>query len=486
MSTTFASHHPATGEIFQEFANLAPDEVAAIVADARSATLGWQSLGTDGRKKVLLAWCASLTKRIDEAAEIIAAETGKPVSDAALEVALAISHLSWAAKNAKQVLRTQTRSSGLLMINMHARVERSPYGVVGVIGPWNYPLYTPMGSISYALAAGNTVVFKPSEFTPGVGVWLANSFAAVAPFPHIFTTITGLPGTGKALTESAIDKISFTGSTNTAKKVAASCINRMVPYVLECGGKDPVIIAADANLDQAAENTLWSAMANSGQSCIGAERVYVVESVAAEFIKKISDRARKIVAGADYGPITMPAQLGIIQSHIDDAAARGASFAVGDAHSVAGPYVSPIIMLEVPEESSAVQDETFGPTLTIKTVKNLEEAITLANATRYGLGATVWSKRHGHKIATQLRCGMVSINSVFSVAAIAAVPFGGIKDSGVGRVHGPEGLFEFTYARSVVAKRFSLPISFTTFDRTKFTDRAIKTLIKSLHSKVVG
>jgi aldehyde dehydrogenase (NAD+) len=369
------------------------------------------------------------------------------------------------------------------MFNMSAKVQRVPFGVVGVIGPWNYPMFTPMGSIAYALAAGNTVVFKPSEYTPAVGDWLAKSFAEVAPFSGIFTTITGLPDTGRALTESAVNKISFTGSTRTAKKVAASAAERMIPVVLECGGKDPVIVAGDADIDLAAEYALWSAMANAGQSCIGAERVYVLESVADKFIASITAQAKKIHEGKNYGPATMPSQLNVIQGHIDDALSRGATFLVGGKDSVHDGMVAPTIMTNVPEDSTAMLEETFGPTLAINRVKSMAEAISLSNASAYGLAAAVFSKRDGESIAAQLHCGMVSINSVFSFAAVSSVPFGGVKDSGYGRIHGHEGLLEFTYPRTVVSTRFRIPLAFTTFKRSKFADGVIQKLIKFLYGR---
>ena len=490
MSTlnTFSSHNPNSGAILADYPNTSREEVFATVDRARAASQQWQAFSPRERKKVLLRWCALLTQEVEQIAALIKEETGKPISDATLEATLAIGHLDWAAKNAEKVLGPQHRPSGLLMFNMSASVEHVPLGVVGVIGPWNYPIFTPMGSISYALAAGNAVVFKPSEYTPGVGALLGELFHQVSPIPHLFTVVTGLPETGVALTESAVDKISFTGSTRTAKKVAASCATRMVPVVLECGGKDPVIVAADADLDLAAEYALWSAMSNAGQTCIGAERVYVLESVADAFIAKIKVRAEKVHPGAQgsYGPATMPSQLNVIQSHIDDAASKGAHFLIGSTDSVKAPYVEPVIMLDVPENSTAITEETFGPTLAINRVASISEAITLANATRYGLAASVFSKRHGKEIARQLQCGMVSINSVIAFAAIASVPFGGVKDSGYGRIHGPEGLLEFTYARTIVKQLFKIPLVFTSFERTPFADKFIKAAVRLLHSKGLG
>jgi len=345
-----------------------------------------------------------------------------------------------------------------------------------------------MGSISYALAAGNTVIFKPSEYTPGVGVWLEESFNEVAPFADIFTTITGLGETGGALCTSGVDKISFTGSTRTAKIVAAQCATNMVPVVLECGGKDPVIVAADANLARAVDATIWSAMANAGQSCIGAERVYVDEKVADRFVELAVELAKTIHAGApgdgNYGPATMPSQIKVIQKHIKAAIVDGGTCAYGGPDSVKPPFVQPVILLNVPEDSTAVREETFGPTIIINRVKNMREAIDLSNASSYGLGANVWSRRQGKRIAAELACGMVAINSTFSFAAVASVPFGGVKDSGYGRVHGPEGLLEYTYARTVVRTRFNLPIKFLSFKRRPKDDSLVIALTKMLKGRL--
>ena len=482
-SATFDKADPATGEVIGQYQNFSQDEVFTCVDAANLASARWQEFGFTARKKTLLKWASYITKNHNEIAQLVASECGKPIGDAALEVSISIDNLSWAAKHAEQIMRKQDRPAGLLMFNMKAQVQRSPLGVVGIIGPWNYPIFTPMGSIAYALAAGNTVVFKPSEYTPGVGKWLADSFAQIAPFENILTTVTGLPETGKALTESRVNKISFTGSTRTAKKVAASCAERMIPVVLECGGKDPVIVDTDADLKLAAEYALWSAMANAGQSCIGAERVYVVESVAEQFIEIITKMAKKIEVGKDYGPATMPSQLKVIQSHLDDAKAAGAKFLVGGADSVKGAFVEPVIMVDVPESSTAMTQETFGPTLAINKVINTDEAIRLSNASSYGLAAAVFSKRNGERIASKLACGMVSINSVFLFAAVASVPFGGVKDSGYGRIHGAEGLLEYTYARTVVKTRFRIPLKFTSFGRTKLSEKILTTLIKRLHGR---
>ena len=488
MANTFQSLNPVTGDVIATHPITTTAQVYEATTIAYDAFERWSASGFRNRRKVLLSYSEAILKEIDRIANLVTLETGKPHSDAKLEIALAAHHIAWAARNAESVLRTAHRSPGLLMANMSATVERSPLGAVGVIGPWNYPVFTPMGSIAYALAAGNTVIFKPSEFTPGVGIALAELFAEVAGDDEIFQVITGLGETGAALCESGVKKLAFTGSTATAKKVAALCATTLTPVIAECGGKDPVIIAEDANLSAAADATVWSALSNAGQTCIGAERVYIDEKVADLFIEKVTAIASEIHAGnpqsAQYGPSTMPSQIKVIQSHIKDALKKGGVAALGGPQSIQGDFVQPVILLDVPEDSLAITDETFGPTLVINRVPDMDTAIALANASRYGLGASIWSRRQGKKIASQLQCGMVAINSTISFASVASVPFGGVKDSGYGRIHGPEGLLEFTYPRTVVRARFKMPLAITSFNRTEKTDRLIVKILTILRGRL--
>lgn len=487
-SSTFDSHNPVNGDIAGTFPIHSESEVYAAVTLASDAASRWVELGYKGRKHILLAYSRLILSEIDSLSEQVTLETGKPHSDAKLEITLAAHHIAWAARNAESVLRTAHRPVGALMANMSATVERSPLGVVGVIGPWNYPVFTPMGSIAYALAAGNTVVFKPSEYTPGVGIALAELFEHVAGSSEYFQVITGYGETGAALCRSGVKKLAFTGSTATAKKVAALCAQTLTPVIAECGGKDPVIIARDADLTRAADATVWSAFSNAGQTCIGAERVYVDENIADIFTEKVIALAKTIHAGnpadANYGPATMPSQLKIIQSHIRDAVKRGGIPVVGGTQSVGDRFVQPVVLLQVPEDSTAVTEETFGPTLVINRVPDMATAIELSNASRYGLGASVWSRRQGRAIASQLQCGMVAINSVISFAAVASIPFGGTKDSGYGRIHGPEGLLEFTYARSVVRAKFQLPLPLTSFKRTAKIDNLVVKVLRILRGRL--
>lgn len=476
--THFQSLNPRNGEVIATHEIYSKDAVNGAVTLASESFKRWGQLSYAKRKHILLKWKRELVAKSEDFAQLISLETGKPIGDARLEVSIAISHLTWAAKKAGYYLKPQSRKPGLLLFNFEAEVQRIPFGAIGVIGPWNYPLFTPMGSIAYALAAGNTVVFKPSEFTPGVGVLIAESFESVCEIPNVLKTVTGLGETGKYLCESAIGKLAFTGSTRTAKLVAETCAKNMVPVLLECGGKDPVLVDKDANLKLAAEYSVWSAMANAGQSCIGAERIYVHEKVAEKFQAEVLKIVRELVPGQSYGPATMPKQLEIIKRHIQDATNAGAKMLYGDVNSVNERFVNPVVMAAVPENCSAMTEETFGPTIAINTVQNMNQAIELANASEYGLGASVFSKRNGYAIAKGLECGMVAINSSFTFAAVPSVPFGGAKQSGYGRIHGPEGLFEFTFARTFVKPRFEIPLRATSFKRTKSQEKIIATLSK--------
>ncbi|PZS40798.1 MAG: aldehyde dehydrogenase, partial [Pseudonocardiales bacterium] len=483
----FASIDPRTGEVV---AYHQVDDEAAVreaVVRAREAAAWWGGLGFAERRRRLLSWRSALTRRIDELAALITAETGKPRDDARVECVLVVAHLDWAARHAEKVLRRRRVRSGLLMLQEASTVEYQPYGVIGVIGPWNYPAHTPMGSISYALAAGNAVVFKPSELTPGVGRALAESLARVVPEYPLLQVVTGFGETGVALCRSGVDKLAFTGSAITAKKVMATCAETLTPIVLECGGKDALLVDSDADLAAAADAAVWGAMTNAGQTCVGVERVYVVDDVAAEFTDRVVAQTRRLRTGgepsADLGPITRPDQVEVIRGHLADALARGGTALVGGAESVRAPYVEPVVLADVPENSTAVTDETFGPTVTLHRVANLDDAVARVNAGRYGLGAAVFSARRGPEIAGRLRCGMVAVNSVVSYAAVPALPFGGVGDSGFGRIHGADGLREFTRVKAVTRRRFRPAVQVLTFARPAWAIRLLLRIVRVLYGR---
>ncbi|RSN59207.1 aldehyde dehydrogenase [Amycolatopsis sp. WAC 04182] len=484
---TFDSLSPATDEVVGTYPVHTREDVRAAIARAKDAAEWWAGLGYDGRAERLRRWKGVITRRLPQLCQVVRDETGKPIADAQLESVLAIEHIAWAGKHARKILGKQRRAAGLMMSNQAATVEYQPLGVVGVIGPWNYPVFTPLGSIAYALAAGNTVVFKPSEYTPGVGKWLVDAFAEVVPEWPVLQLITGFGETGASLVTGGVDKIAFTGSTGTGKKIMAAAAETLTPVIIEAGGKDAVLVDADADLEAAADATVWGAFSNSGQTCIGVERVYVHERVHDEFVAKVVEKSKDVRAGSDaaaqYGPVTMPSQLAVIKRHIADALERGGKALVGGVDAVGDRYVQPTVLVDVPEDSAAVQEETFGPTVTIAKVRDMDEAVEKANDTKYGLGSTVFSKSRGLELAGRLRTGMTSINAPLSFAGIASLPFGGVGDSGFGRIHGPEGLREFARPKAVARQRFTAPIVLTSFSRKEKTDALVAKLITVLHGK---
>lgn len=492
---TFEVRNPANGEVLATYPVCAEREVTAAVERARHAATWWAGLPWQQRRQRLLAWKSHICRYMMRLAAVVHDETGKPVDDATLEIVNTIFHLDWAAKNANAVLKPKRVPSGLAMINQAASVEYHPLGVIGVIGPWNYPVFTPMGSIGYALAAGNAVVFKPSELTAGTGVWLAESFTEV--LREVFgddqpalQAVTGLGATGGALAASRVDKVAFTGSPATARKVIAAAARNLTPVLAECGGKDALIVAADADLDAAADATAWGAMSNAGQTCVGVERVYVVESAYDKFLEKLNDKVGALRAGDDenasYGPMTLPSQVGIVDRQLRDAVARGGRAAHGGPESVQAPYIRPVVLTGVPEDAPAVREETFGPMVTVTSVASLDEAVELANASPYALGSSVFTKnrRAGMAAARALRAGMTSVNAVIAFAAVPALPFGGSGESGFGRIHGADGLREFSRPKAITRQRMKPLVRTTTFTRGQADMDRIVRLVTALHGRL--
>ncbi len=380
-AVTFETLNPATGQVIAAFPVAGPEEAAAAVNRAREASRWWAELGWRERRNRLLDWKSQVTRQLDELAILVHDETGKPADDARLEIVLAILHIDWAARHAQRVLGPHRVFSGVAALNLSATVEYQPLGVIGIIGPWNYPVLTPMGSIAYALAAGNAVVFKPSEFTPAVGEWLVQSFGQTAgrgaPQP-VLQLLTGDGRTGGALVTAGVDKVAFTGSAATARKVMAAAAASLTPVIAECGGKDALIVDADADLNAAADAAAWGGLSNAGQTCIGIERVYVADPVYETFLAKLTERVAALRPGSDegasYGPMTMPSQIDVIRRHLADAVARGGRALPGPVEeAIDGGYVRPVILTDVPEDADAVREETFGPTITVRRVASLEE-----------------------------------------------------------------------------------------------------------------
>ncbi|MEU8213306.1 aldehyde dehydrogenase family protein [Micromonospora sp. NPDC049044] len=480
------STSPATGAEAGRFPVATDADVRRAVENARTAGGWWAGLGFTDRRERMLRWRALLAKRIEELAQLVHVEGGKPTADAIVEIVTAIEHIDWAARNASRVLGPRRVRSRLILAEFSGHLEYQPHGVVGVIGPWNYPVFTPIGSAAYALAAGNAVVLKPSEYTPAAGQWLVDSFAEVVPEHQVFTAVHGLGDVGAALCRSGVDKVAFTGSTATARKVMAACAETLTPVLIEGGGKDAMIVDSDADLDAAAEACVWGGMTNAGQTCIGIERVYAVDSVFDAFVDKVVARAGRLTVGpegTDIGPITMPRQLDVIRQHIDAAIASGGRAVLGGPSAVQPPYVHPTVLVDVPEESAAVREETFGPTLTISRVRDADEAVSRANALSYGLGGSVFGRRRAVAIARQLRSGMAAINSSLTFAGMSTLPFGGVGDSGFGRIHGADGLREFGRAKAVTRRRARSLLPSMTFERTPTDVARLVKAIKIMYGR---
>jgi len=485
---TFDSLDPGNGQVIGSYPVTSPEQVRAAVARAAEAALWWQGQGFAGRRTHLRAWKGVLARRIHELAELVHVENGKPHADAVLEITLAIDHLEWAGKHAAKVLGPRKVPAGLMAANQAATLEYQPFGVVGVIGPWNYPVFTPMGSLAYALAAGNAVVFKPSEYTPGVGRWLERAWQMAVPQrPDVLQVVTGLGETGAALCRAEVGKLAFTGSAATGRKVMAACAETLTPVLMECGGKDAMIVDDDADVAAAAEAALWGGMSNAGQTCIGIERVYATEKVYDAFVAELTSQVRQVRPGSDpqasYGPITMPGQIDVIRRHLADALARGGRALTGG--NVNGALVEPTVLVDVPEDSAAVQEETFGPTLTVARVRDAEEAVTRTNATSYGLAGAVFTgnARRGVELARRMRSGMTSVNSVIAFASVPSLPFGGVGDSGFGRIHGEDGLKEFTRAKAITRQRFALPTPLLTFKRNPALTNQLAKVMGMVHGR---
>jgi succinate-semialdehyde dehydrogenase/glutarate-semialdehyde dehydrogenase len=463
LSDRFEVVNPGTRAVVGAHPIHTASDIAERLTSAREAQRWWADQGFAGRKHAMTKWVRWLAAHADEIYALGHQETARPIPDVQMEFIAGIEEIRWAGANASRILKTRSVAPGIALFNFAARVSHEPLGVVGLITPWNVPIYTVLSGTACALAAGNAVLVKPSELSPGVATFVLDGFHHANPdIPAgLVGYVTGLADTGAALCRSGVDKLAFTGSVPTGRRVMATCAENLTPVVLELGGKDPTVVAPDADLDAAAKAVVWGAFFNAGQACVGVERVYVVREVRDEFLAHVKRYTELVTAGLDdgasYGPMITPGQVEIVRRHIDAALDGGATALVGGSEAVRPPFIDPVVLVDVPESNPAVAEETFGPTLVVNTADDVDDAVRRANGTSFGLGSSVFSARHGDEIARRLRAGGVTINAVLSFVGMPSVPFGGVGDSGFGRFHGAAGLREFTYAKSTVRKRFSMP-----------------------------
>lgn len=483
---TLSAHDPATLEPLGEVPVMDADAVRAVVERARQAQAGWAKTSFAERRAVMRTLSDLIVERHEDICRIAVRDSGKTMVDAALgEVFPVLEKIRYVIRQGERDLRPEKRASGILA-QKSARVEYYPLGVIGVICPWNFPFHNLLCPTVPALFAGNAVVAKVSEHTS----WSAQPYLdlireALVTHGHsaeLVHVVTGYGATGSALVTSGADKIFFTGSPHNGRKVMEAASRAPTDVVLELGGKDPMIVCEDADLDHAVEQAMLGVFTACGQMCVGVERIYVMDEVYDEFVRRVVDKARALRQGAplgdqvvDCGAMTMPRQLEIIEELLGDAIAKGAKILAGGsrAESLEGQFFQPTVLVDVDHSMRIIHEEQFGPVMVIVRVRDEAEAIRLANDTEYGLGSSVFTKdlKRGDRIAAQLRTGMTVINDYGIAYMVQSLPFGGVGISGVGRINGREGLRACCNTKAVVSDRFSLgkgvsvyPIQTTTYE----------------------
>lgn len=457
------SVNPATGEILREFDSASEHEVRDAVARARAAQPAWSALGVRKRAAVLKEFQFLLHDKKAEIAAVITREAGKPYAEAlTTEVLVALDSARFCVENAHGLLREEVVQHGnLAMKTKSGRVLREPYGVIGIISPWNYPFSIPTTESLAALIAGNTVVVKPSELTSLIALELAKLFHSAGAPENVFHVMVGDGSTGAALLESDIDKLIFTGSVPTGKRIAQAAAARLLPVVLELGGKDPMLVLDDADVDVASSGAVWGAFVNAGQACLSVERCYVHRSIYQAFVEACVQKVKQLRIGngmdpeTDMGPMIHERQLRIVEEQVNDAKARGARVLTGGTRLTnLGPnFYAPTVLTDVTHAMRIMREETFGPVLPIMPFETDEEAVALANDSEYGLAASIWTRDtgRGKRLSAVVAAGTVQINDATSCFGISEAPHGGIKSSGIGCTHGRFGLEEMVRIKYVAA-----------------------------------
>jgi acyl-CoA reductase-like NAD-dependent aldehyde dehydrogenase len=456
-------HNPASGELIAMVAVDPPSAVAATVARVRANQPEWEALGIEGRFNWLAQLRDWLLDNTDRVLDTMQMETGKVRADASNEPAYLADLINFYGAKASQFIGEQgIRPHTAMLAAKKLRIQYRPHPVVGIISPWNFPLILPLGDAIPALQAGASVVIKPSEFTPLGLAEVVKAWQEEIGGPEVLDCVQGGAETATALIDAA-DFIQFTGSDRTGRKVMARAADTLTPVSLELGGKDPMIVLADADVDRAANAAAWGAMMNSGQVCMSVERIYVEEPVYEEFVAKLTTEVGKLRQGADdrsfgkdVGAMTSPNQTAIVESHVEDALAAGARALTGG-RRVEGPgdYFEPTVLVDVDHSMKVMRDETFGPVVGVMRVADSEEALRLANDSRYGLAASVFGERErAERVARRVECGSVNVNDVLVNYLSSDVPFGGWKQSGIGFRHGEPGIKKYCRSESLVITRF--------------------------------
>ena len=472
-SNLIQCYNPATGEFIGTVPISTESEIKQVREVLRSAFPFWSRKPLKVRLKILQEFSYRLIDSAEIITQVINKETGKSRQDAMVELLMSVNFLARTLREAPSVLQPQKPFSPLFW-SKKMEVTHHPYGTVAVIAPWNYPFALAIQPILSALAAGNVVLFKPSEQAPLTGQLIGRLFKQFTPLAPYVQIVQGDAKVGAAVIATQPDLIQFTGSAATAQTIIRQSAEKLIPTIFELGGNDPMIVLEDADLQSAAWWGVWGSCYNAGQSCVNVERIYVVEEKYHVFVKEAVTAAKTLNVGYSdqlktpyhYGPISTIKQLEIIEAHLADALAKGAKIIYGGERD--GLLMQPTILVNVDHSMRVMQEESFGPIIPIMCVKDSAEAIRLANDSEYGLGAIVWSSpARSKQILRQLHAGVLVANDTVAHFAIDGIPFGGVKMSGYGRTHGSQELLQFTHTRSYImgnapdqrdlAVRFRLP-----------------------------
>ena len=493
MSTVLEVCSPVDGRVVGKTENLGPPEVKAAATALRAAQPEWESIGPEGRSRWLLDWLDWLLDHERTILELVQAESGKTWGDATLETTTFVELVTYYTRHGAEFLQPRrVRPHSPLGLSKRLELVFRPHPLVGVITPWNGPVSTAALDCVGALMAGAAVLSKPSEVAPLAWTELARGWADVGA-PPVLAVVNGDGATGAAVVDE-VDMVMFTGSSRTGRRIAARAGERLIPASLELGGKDAMIVLADADLDRAAGAATWASMLYSGQMCVSVERVYVEAPVHDAFVDRVVTEARRLRQGtdapgsfsADVGAMATAAQLALVESHVADALAKGARALTGGRRSHTGLYFEPTVLVDVDHSMACMREETFGPILPIMKVTDEAEALRLANDSLYGLSASVWTgdAERGRRVACQVEAGAVNINTVLANAFQLTLPMGGWKESGIGaRLGGANGVLKFCRAQALVTERLLLPREPFWFPQSPRKGRMIATATRMLRAR---